>query len=532
MDILIPSLGDIEEVEVIELCVASGDVVAQDDTILVIESDKASMDIPAPSPGTITTIEVALGDMVSQGHLIARLDSSAAVVETPVDEEVEVAITASQTIEPEVAPQAIMGETTQMQILVPDIGDATGVVVIEVAVAAGDDVVIDDLLVVIESDKASMEITAEHAGSVVSVAVGEGQEVEQGSLIATLNIVAEISPAPEPLAAQTPSAPPSSPATTPPASTASQIQAIEPQTDNKAANVYAGPAVRRLARELGVELSGVTGTGNRNRITKDDVKAFVKKRLQGDVEKPGAGLPRVPDVDFSKFGDIEIMDLSRIQQRGAENLHRSWVNLPHVTQHDEADVTDMEEFRRSLKQEAQQKGIKLTPLSFLVKACCQALQEYPIFNASLAPNHKQLVLKRYINIGVAVDTPEGLVVPVIKAANRKTIWELSQDIAQLSEKARNKALGMEDIQGGTFSISSLGALGGTGFTPIVNAPEVAILGVANLHTKPIWDGQAFVPRKMLPLSLSYDHRVVNGADGGRFMLYLTSVLGDIRRMAL
>ncbi|MEM9622938.1 MAG: 2-oxo acid dehydrogenase subunit E2, partial [Pseudomonadota bacterium] len=370
------------------------------------------------------------------------------------------------------------------------------------------------------------------------------QQVEEGTHIATLRVLAEsvAEPAggqaarPEPTAA-----PPAAPEPAPAPQEAAGANAPKVNVDAEngapdlatAAKVYAGPAVRRLARELGVDLSHVTGTGNRQRITKDDVKAYVKNNLgKSGGEGAGAGLPQVASVDYARFGPVTLTPLTRIQQRGADNLHRSWVNLPHVTQHDEADITDMEEFRKSLKQEAEQKGVKLTPLAFLVKACCHCLREYPMFNSSLHEDRQQLVVKDYINIGMAVDTPEGLVVPVIRQADTKNLWTLSAEIAELSEKARNKKLGMDDVQGGTFSISSLGALGGTGFTPIVNAPEVAILGVAKLQTKPLWDGSAFVPRKVLPLSLSYDHRVINGADGGRFMLMLTTVLSDIRRMAL
>ena len=548
MDIVIPGLGDIDEVEVIELCVAVGETVAAEDTILVIESDKASMDVPSPSAGTIESIEVAVGDMVTEGTLIARLSGDApdgvdaasdpapaSAVAEPASEPAP-ATTSDAGSEP-VATAATAATTepsapAEVAVVVPDIGDASGVVVIEIAVKAGDTVAVDDLLIVLESDKASMEIAAEQAGSIVAVHVEEGQEVDQGTLIATLLAEGGATPtaaaptSPEP---QTEAAAPQAPAAEPPAPVDAAVEAEA----GKASQIYAGPAVRRLARELGVDLGQVTGTGNRNRITKDDVKAYVKTLMQQpQATAGGGGLPQVPQVDFAKFGDIELTPLTRIQQRGADNLHRSWINLPHVTQHDEADVTDLEAFRSSLKAEAESKGVRVTPLSFLVKACCSALAEYSMFNSSLHEDGKHLVVKQYVNIGMAVDTPDGLVVPVIKEANRKTIWELSADIAELSDKARNKKLSMDDMQGGTFSISSLGALGGIGFTPIVNAPEVAILGVAKLQTKPMWDGAEFVPRKMLPLSLSYDHRVINGADGGRFMVYLTSVLSDIRRLAL
>lgn len=547
MDITIPNIGDIDDVEVIELCVAVGDTVAVDDAVVVIESDKASMEIPSPVAGVIESFAVGIGDRVAEGHVIASIAASASEA-TPSAEPTAGDAAATKTDAPtgadagtedkadqdKATPAAVTESeaATELEVLVPDIGDADGVVVIEVAVSEGDVVAAGDLLVVLESDKASMEIAAEHPGNVVKVAVTVDQEVAQGTHIVTLQVATTptaVTPAavaqdtqitkaqaPTPSANQLPVATPATPATN--------------EDVLAAAKVYAGPAVRRLARELGVQLTGVVGSGNRGRITKDDVKGFVKKQLQ--QPQANAGIPAVPSVDFAKFGDVENIDLTRIQQRGAENLHRSWINLPHVTQHDEADITDLEEFRQSLKQEAERKGVRVTPLSFLVKACCHALAEFPRFNSSLHADAKQLVLKKYVNIGMAVDTPEGLVVPVIRDANTKSIWQLSAEIAELSEKARSKKLSIDDLQGGTFSVSSLGALGGTGFTPIVNAPEVAILGVAKLQTKPLWDGQEFQPRKVLPLSLSYDHRVIDGADAVRFTTRLKSVLSDIRLLAL
>ncbi len=548
MEIRIPSLGDIEEVEVIELCVAAGERVEENDTILVIESDKASMDVPSPAAGVVESLAVAVGDMVAEGHLIATLAADAGTeapaVAEPEPSAAESAPSQAQAAAPAETPLQTGAESggaaAQIDVLVPDIGDATGVVVIEVAVKAGDQVEQNDLLVVLESDKASMEIAAEQAGKVMSVAVSEGAEVEEGTLIATLEVSAgsiqAAAPAPDaaPAAAAPPVAAPAAAAEPHPQQDTAGKSVPASREDEgvtAAGQVYAGPAVRRLARELGVELQRVQGSGNRGRITKDDVKAFVKQQLT-EPQTAGGGLPQVAEVDYSKFGAVSLQPLTRIQRRGADNLHRSWVNLPHVTQHDEADITDLEAFRQSLKQEGERKGIKVTPLAFLVKACCHALAEYPMFNSSLHADREHLVVKEYINIGMAVDTPEGLVVPVIQNAGQKNIWQLSSEIAELSDKARNKKLAMNDVQGGTFSISSLGALGGTGFTPIVNAPEVAILGVSKLQTKPVWDGEGFQPRKVLPLSLSYDHRVINGADGGRFMVFLTTVLADIRRLVL
>ncbi|MEM7080360.1 MAG: dihydrolipoyllysine-residue acetyltransferase [Pseudomonadota bacterium] len=532
MEITIPNLGDVDEVEVIEICVVVGDEVAEEDALLVIESDKASMEIPSPAAGTIAALHVSLGDQVGEGHLVATLEIAASQEAEPAGETAptEAPVAAA---EPALAPAAEPVATTSevVDILVPDIGDAKDVVVIEVTANAGDTVTESDLLVVLESDKASMEIAAEMVGEIVEVCVAVDDAVEQGTLIArirTTAVVAEAVASPAAAPAAPAPAEPAKPATAP-----ARTAAPAANAGGSTARVYAGPAVRRLSREMGVDLSAVTGTGNRGRITKEDVKAFVKAQLQNPTTAGGpSGWPLVAEVDFSRFGPVESADLTRIQQRGADNLHRSWVNLPHVTQHNEADITDMEAFRASLKAEAAQREIKLTPLAFIVKACCAALAEFPHFNASLHPDGKSLYVKKYINIGMAVDTPEGLVVPVIRGADQMSVWELSGKIAELAGKARDKKLGMDDLQGGTFSVSSLGSLGGTGFTPIVNAPEVAILGVANMQMKPVWDGAEFQPRKVLPLSLSYDHRVINGADGGRFMNFVVACLSDLRRLAL
>jgi len=554
MDVTIPNLGDIDEVEVIEICAAVGDVLAENDTIVVIESDKASMDIPSPAAGTLKSLQVEVGERITEGHVIATIEADESSDDKDESEAAEEKDAephrqeASEPIKSSLSSTEDKSESAQssqeIEVLVPDIGDASGVVVIEIAVQEGDVIEVNDLLVVLESDKASMEITAEHAGTVLEVAVSVDEEVSEGSLLARLRTdgAGKKSDAQSSeKAAEEPAekAPPATAGDAKPQSRSDSTGDAQPDDDGRgqdaaSAKVYAGPATRRLARELGVDLSEIKGTGSRNRITKDDVKDFVKQQMVAGRSggTAGGGLPQVAQIDFAKFGPVEMVPLTRIQRRGADNLHRSWVNLPHVTQHDETDITDLEDFRQSLKQEAERKGIKITPLAFIVKACCHALREYPNFNASLHADGQQLVRKQYINIGMAVDTPEGLVVPVIKAADEKSIWQLSAEIADLSDKARDKKLAMDDLQGGTFSVSSLGALGGTGFTPIVNAPEVAILGVSKLQTKPLWNGEAFVPRKVLPLSLSYDHRVINGADGGRFMNYLVSSLADIRRLAL
>ncbi len=417
------------------------------------------------------------------------------------------------------------------EIRIPDIGDAEDVVVIELCVAPGDRVEADDALIVIESDKASMEVPAGVSGVVEALLVAIDDAVVEGQSIARIEAVAgEAAASPAKAAAERtkPQAPPpKSPQPEPVPPPAAQPAQRPAARRAPGAPVYAGPATRRLARELGVDLSEVTASGARGRIVKDDVKAYVKQRLTR-----GEGtLPRLPTIDFSRFGETETVPLSRIRAAGAQNLHRSWLNLPHVTQHDEVDVTELETRRAALKAEAAERGVALSPLPFLIKACCLALTEFPTFNASLDAAGTHFILKRYTHIGIAVDTEQGLLVPVIKNADAKDIWELAEATADLATKARSRRLAMHEVQGGSFSISSLGAIGGTGFTPIINAPEVAILGVGRLATKPVWDGETFAPRKMLPLSLSFDHRAINGAEAGRFLAYLAEALADVERLA-
>ena len=530
----VPNLGDIDEVEVIEICVLPGEAVAVEDTLIVIESDKASMDVPAGLAGIVESIGVEVGDMVGEGVLIATINSN----EEPNVEPIE-ADQNSRGSEPLVRAQAASSavdtsdQTVEktIDVLVPDISEAGAAVVVAVAIDSNQSVQTDDLLVVLESDKASMEISAEQSGEVLEVSVAKGDGVETGSLIARLRVKDGMAGAQNTTATLVER----EGKTAGPSADAKPFdRPVQPATvsaDEARGKVYAGPATRRLARELGVEISLVEGSGQRGRIVKDDVKTYVKAHMLGS-SSIGGGLPTVPVVDFERFGSVRLIPMTKIRLRGADNLHRSWVNLPHVTQHDEVDITDLEVFRKKLGATAAEKDIRLTPLAFIIKACVKALQEYPEFNASLDADGQQLVVKEYINIGMAVDTPEGLVVPVIKQADQKDVWALSNDIAVLAAKARDKKLKLDDQLGGTFTVSSLGALGGTGFTPIVNAPEVAILGVARLVTKPLWDGEQFQPRKVLPLSLSYDHRVINGADGGRFMVRLTELLGDIRHLAL
>ena len=552
-EVRIPDIGDAEDVEVIEILAAVGAQISADDPLIVIESDKASMEVPATVAGKLLKIGVAIGDKVREGQVIAVVESasveSAVMQEKPSADSALVqkkspaeAAKPQQAEAPKPPPsqaKAPASSPRRLEVRIPDIGDAKDVVVVEVAVKAGQSVVVDDLLIVVESDKASMEIPAPVAGLIVSVDVKEGASVAEGSLLVVIETVAAVASPPIAQLTNTPASLPTESvvvanrAAETPAPETATTTATE-STTPPSENVYAGPAVRRLARELGVDLGQVNGTGARNRVIKTDVDAFVKAALSAPraTSAAGNGIPSIPAVDFTRFGEVETVDLTRIRARGAENLRRSWLNIPHVTQHDEADVTDLETFREELKPEAQAKGIKLTPLAFIVKAVIAVLKIYPTFNASLDPSVKQLIIKRYFHIGLAVDTPEGLVVPVVRDADKKGVFDLAMEIEALSQKAQQGKLAMADLQGASFSISSLGAIGGTGFTPLINAPEVAILGVSRVTMKPRWNGSVFEPRKMLPLSLSYDHRAINGAEAGRFATTLCQTLADMRRILL
>jgi pyruvate dehydrogenase E2 component (dihydrolipoamide acetyltransferase) len=436
------------------------------------------------------------------------------------------------------------------KIVVPDIGGAEGAEVIELLVAVGDEVAIDQSLIVLESDKASMEIPSTAAGKVVEMLVAEGDELAEGAPVLVLEISGESSDAAaEPAAAEevvdttpvvtpAPDAQPAAPVVIekPAPSVASSPERVDPPATHTEDNaeIYAGPAVRKLAREFGVTLSQVSGTGPSNRILKEDLQQFVQRTLQSPAagSAAGAGIPAVPETDFAKFGDIETTQRSKLDKLTAKNMHRNWLNVPHVTQFDNADITDLEEFRGGMKAEAERRGTRLTPLPFLLKACAVALRDNPKINSSLSNAGEDLVFKKYIHIGMAVDTPAGLVVPVIRDADKKSIWELAEAVLELAGKARERKLMPADMQGGCFTISSLGNIGGTGFTPIVNTPEVAILGVSKAAIQPVWNGTEFAPRKQLPLALSYDHRVVNGGDGGRFLSRVVELLSDIRMLSL
>lgn len=570
--VVVPDIGDADGVEVIEFCLQPGDAVAVDDAILVIESDKASMEIQSTVAGVVAQFTVELGDMVNTGQIVAEVTTETAgdsppAAESTTEKEAAEKSAAETGVAVETAEPALESEPTatsagpeaataaELEVRLPDIGDAGEVVVIEIGAAEGDEVSAEQMLLVVESDKASMDIVAPADGTITRLVVSDGDSVGENALLAVMTTSGErtgasAAPASGGASAETPTEAPATtkpPPPSPPKSAARAAPAPErdasglapPPTPvaapEKSNAIYAGPAVRRMARELGVDLRKIAGSGARGRIVKDDVNLFVKTSLAGGGDaaaSSGSGIPAVPEVDFARYGDVTLEPMSRILRRGAANLHRSWLNVVHVTQHDEADITELEEFRRSLKPEGERRGIKITPLAFIAKACAFMLSQHPKFNCSLDPKIENLVMKSYINIGFAVDTPDGLLVPVVRDADNKGVWELAEEINELAAKARNKKLTPNDLQGGTFSISSLGNIGGTGFTPIVNAPEVAILGVAKLATKPQWNGQEFVPRKMLPLSLSYDHRAINGAEAGRFVTELSAVLGDMRRAML
>ncbi|KAF1052804.1 MAG: Dihydrolipoyllysine-residue acetyltransferase component of pyruvate dehydrogenase complex [Stenotrophomonas maltophilia] len=542
--IRVPDIGN-GQGEVIELLVKVGDSVEADQSLLTLESDKASMEIPSPKAGVVKSLKVKVGDTLKEGDEILELEvEGGAATPAPAAAPAAEAAKAEAAPAPAAAPAAAApaAAASVQDIHVPDIGSAGKANVIEVMVKAGDTVEADQSLITLESDKASMEIPSPAAGVVESVSIKIGDEVGTGDLILKLKVqgaapAAEekpaAAPAPAPAAAPTPAAAPAAPA----------AQAEEPAPvgapSRDGAKVHAGPAVRMVAREFGVDLAEVKATGPKGRILKEDVQAFVKDQLQRAKSAPaagaatgGAGIPPIPAVDFSKFGEVEEVAMTRLMQVGAANLHRSWLNVPHVTQFDQSDITDMEAFRLAQKAVAEKAGVKLTVLPILLKACAHLLKELPDFNSSLAPSGKALIRKKYVHIGFAVDTPDGLLVPVIRDVDQKSLLQLAAEAAELADKARNKKLSADAMQGACFTISSLGHIGGTGFTPIVNAPEVAILGVSKASIQPVWDGKAFQPRLMLPLSLSYDHRVINGAAAARFTKRLGEVLADIRTLLL
>ena len=511
-NIELPDIGDFDEVEVIEILVNIGDTIAADDSIITLESDKASMEIPTPQAGVVANINVSIGDKIKQGDVVIELENSEEDKKTPKP-------TAKKTNESKQLNTQIVA------VNVPDIGDFDEVEVIEILTAVGDNVSEEDSIITLESDKASMEIPTPVSGKVTDINVKLGDKLSLGDLI--LNIETTGDSVSEKTTDTTPIAP-AKPETAPlavapsPASKPTLDQSISTLPSSES---HASPSIRKMAREIGVDLSRVTGTGQKGRILDIDLKGYVKQIL---TSGSGASLPKTPVIDFSKFGEVETVALSRINKLSGKHLSACWLNIPHVTQFDEVNIDQMEAFR----QEQKNKGIKLTPLVFIMKAVIQALKKHPRLNASLDESEENLILKKYFNLGIAMDTPIGLVVPVIKNVEKKSLTELATELAETSAKARDGKLKPGDMQGAGFTISSLGGIGGTQFTPIVNSPEVAILGVSRAQTKPIWDGKNFIPTLTLPLALSYDHRVIDGAQGGRFMADLNSILSDIREILL
>ena len=549
-EIHVPDIGDFKNVDIIEVLVAAGDTIDVETPLIMLETDKASMEVPSPLAGLVREVKVKPGDQVSQGDPILYL-------------EVSESVTAAEPAEPSIgqAAASTVSAAQVREVRVPDIGDFKDVPVIDILVAPGDRVEIDTPLVTLESDKASMDVPSPLAGTVQGIELKLGDQVSQGDLILLLATAAADSAArpqlPDTLSAvaigprapKPQGAPPAPPVKAMPPLPAPPVPPVgeTPAPAPSFAKVHASPSVRRFARELGVDLTQVVeGSGRKGRILKEDVQSFIKQVMSGTFKPAllaGEGvagalpagyrdIPPIPPVDFAKYGPVEPRPLSRINKLSGANLHRSWLNIPHVTHHDEADITEVEAFRQSLVEEAKARDVRVTMLSFLLKASAAALKQFPTFNASLDPTGESLILKQYVHIGVAVDTPDGLVVPVIRDVDRKSIFELSAELGELSAKARSRKLGPVEMQGGCFTLSSLGGIGGTAFTPIINLPEVAILGVTRSKMAPVWNGKEFAPRLLLPLSLSYDHRVIDGAQAARFTAWLARVLGDVRRLLL
>ncbi|GAB2189043.1 pyruvate dehydrogenase complex dihydrolipoyllysine-residue acetyltransferase [Sessilibacter sp. MAH1] len=525
----------VEDAEVIEVSIAVGDVIAEGDTVAVLETDKATVDVPATSAGKVTKVVISVGDKISSDAVVAELEVSGGAAPAAT-ESAPAPVAPAANPAPEAAP-APSGEPVALNSTVPD--GAEDAEVIEILVAVGDVIKEGDDLAVLETDKATVEVPANASGKVTAVKIKVGDKISSGDVVVELEGTAPAA-APAPVSAPKAEAAPAVPAAKK-VDPAPEHAGVKNELFSKSTEVYAGPAVRTLARDLGVDLSEVKASGPRGRILKEDVDNYVKNVIKtakagGSTSAAkvtdGAGIPPMPQHDFSKFGEVETVAMTKIQKLTAMNMHRNWLHIPAVTQFDDADITDLEAFRKDLKAEAEKRGVKLTPLPFLLKACAAALKEEKKFNCSLGNDGESVVYKKYVNIGIAADTPVGLLVPVIKDVDKKGLWELADEANALIKKARDGKLSPSDMQGGCFTISSLGAMGGNGFTPIVNAPEVAILGVSKAQMKPIWNGKEFVPRNMLPLCLSYDHRVINGADCGRFFTYLVSVMSDVRRLLL
>ena len=563
--IVVPDIGGAEGAEVVELLVAVGDAIELEQSLIVLESDKASMEIPASHAGVVVELKMAVGDQLSEGDAILILDTSVANsdgAETSHQEAPSTDQSATST-DAELAssqpadegnvgvatadPEASASQAVSEQIVeVPDIGTDGDVEVVELCVSVGDMIGEGDSVVVLESDKASMEVPSPAEGEVLELLIAEGASVTQGAALIKLSVkggslpaeaaTSDAAPVVDSTDTGTKTSPPRAVANPAPEVSAPAVSA-QPSSSASAdaSDLYVGPAVRKLAREFGVDLKAVKGSGPKGRIVKEDLHAYVSQRLADPSTRAvsvGSGIPEVAEIDFSKFGPVRHEERSRIDKVTATNMSKSWLNVPHVTQFDDADITDLEVFRSSLKAEAEQRGSKISPVPFIIKAVAIALNANPKLKTSLAEQGDVLVYKDYCHIGMAVDTPNGLVVPVIRDADKKSIWALSDEIRELAAKAKDKKLKPDEMQGAVFTVSSLGNIGGRGFTPIVNTPEVGILGVSKASTQPVWDGSSFQPRTMLPVSLSYDHRVVNGGDAGRFLTYLVALLRDIRQLAM
>jgi pyruvate dehydrogenase E2 component (dihydrolipoamide acetyltransferase) len=524
----VPDIGDFEDVDVIEILVHVGDTVAEEDPLITLESDKAMMDIPAPRAGRVAEITVTVGDKVSEGSVIAVI--TAAENESSATAEIK---PAAQDPSPPAEESTAPAARARIEVAVPDIGDFEEVDVIEILVQPGDSVAIEDPLITLESDKATMDIPAPVAGQVEEILVAIGDKVSQGHVIATVapsaDAGSDVTKSIEP-AVQEDAAPAAPARRDPPAPQSTSAM----DTASAVSTAYASPSIRKFARELGVDLTQVSGSGRKGRIVKSDVQAFIKSAMSdpGRTAQGGFPWPQLPPIDFAKFGPIETQSLTKIKRLTGQNLHRSWVTAPHVTQFDEADVTELEAFRTSKLEDATAHGVKLTLLAFLIKAVVVVLDKYPDFNSSLTPDGESIVHKKYFHIGIAVNTDRGLVVPVIRDADQKGLYELAGELREVSVKAREKKLMPADMQGGCFTISNLGGVGGTAFTPIINVPEVAILGVSPSIMKPVYVNDEFVPRLMLPYALSFDHRVIDGVAGAQFTDHLGVVLSDIRHILL
>ncbi len=563
--IVVPDIGGAEGAEVVELLVAVGDAIELEQSLIVLESDKASMEIPASHAGVVVELKMAVGDQLSEGDAILILDTSVADSDGAETSHQEASSTdqSATSTDAELAssqsadegnvgvatadPEASASQAVSEQIVeVPDIGTDGDVEVVELCVSVGDMIGEGDSVVVLESDKASMEVPSPAEGEVLELLIAEGASVTQGAALIKLSVkggslpaeaaTSDAAPVVDSTDTGTKTSPPRAAANPAPEVSAPAVSA-QPSSSASAdaSDLYVGPAVRKLAREFGVDLKAVKGSGPKGRIVKEDLHAYVSQRLADPSTRAvsvGSGIPEVAEIDFSKFGPVRHEERSRIDKVTATNMSKSWLNVPHVTQFDDADITDLEVFRSSLKAEAEQRGSKISPVPFIIKAVAIALNANPKLKSSLAEQGDVLVYKDYCHIGMAVDTPNGLVVPVIRDADKKSIWALSDEIRELAAKAKDKKLKPDEMQGAVFTVSSLGNIGGRGFTPIVNTPEVGILGVSKASTQPVWDGSSFQPRTMLPVSLSYDHRVVNGGDAGRFLTYLVALLADIRQLAM